>query len=270
VWSQVSLQTGERQYVREVRPSEPLAVRDFPELVESVAAVSFYNPEYALFFRGQPRDYTVTEGSTIMPSMFRLNGVGRQTKRSKRMVRDRFTTLQRAEEYLIEEFEKRLESSSGRLRQFSEVAWSILQHYEVTDTPLLDVTTSLRVAASFATESGARDGVLMVLGMPHPHGSISYYVEEQLANVRLLSICPPEACRPFYQEGFVASTFPVRHPEVRGSNHDFARRLIAKFLLPKGVWSKDFPPIPQAALFPSTDAMLPVVQAVKQRLGDDV
>ncbi len=30
------------------------------------------------------------------------------------------------------------------------IQWSILQHYEVTDTPLIDITQSLKVACSFA------------------------------------------------------------------------------------------------------------------------
>ena len=132
---------------------------------------------------------------------------------------------------------------------------------------MLDLTTSLRVAASFATGSGTHDGVLFVLGLPHPNGSISYYVEEQLLNVRLLSICPPEAVRPYYQEGYVACTFPTRGPEARGSNHDFARRLIAKFAVPSSIWSPEFPPIPNSALFPTVDAMLPVATAIRASLA---
>ena len=86
VWSHVSLTRGDRQYVREVRTSSPRRVTTFPQLVEQMARVSYNNPEYSLFFRGQQQDYTVEEGSTIMPSQFRLNGVGRGTRRSRRIL----------------------------------------------------------------------------------------------------------------------------------------------------------------------------------------
>jgi hypothetical protein len=80
--------------------------------------------------------------------------------------------------------------------------WAILQHYEVCDTPLLDVTNSLRVAASFATNNPAAEGpVLYVLGVPSLSGSITASSEQGLQIIRLSSICPPEARRPYFQEG---------------------------------------------------------------------
>jgi hypothetical protein len=254
-------------FIRDVRSSRPLRVNSFPDLVELVAKISYNNPEYALFYRGQPEDFTVSShGSTIMPSLYRLNGVGRRTKKSKRLVDRNFSSLKEAEEYLVKGFQEVAHDGIGRLRQFSEVCWAILQHYEVTPTPLLDLTTSLRVACSFATEYGTRDGVLMVLGMPHPHGSISYYVEEQLCNLRLLSICPPDVVRPYYQEGYAAGTFPTRDSNVRSSSHDFARLLIAKFQLSEDFWTTNFPAIPKTALYPTQDAMLTLTEDIKSKL----
>ena len=42
---------------------------------------------------------------------------------------------------------------NDRLRRQRILRWSILQHYEICDTPLLDVTQSIRIAASFASRS---------------------------------------------------------------------------------------------------------------------
>ena len=110
-------------------------------------------------------------------------------------------------------------------------------------------------------------GIVYVLGLPHPNGSISYYVEEQLRNIRLLSICPPEALRPYYQEGFLAGTFPDRDPPTLSSQHDFARRLVAKFKIPKAeFWSNEFPPIPRVALYPANDRIEGICNGAKAKL----
>jgi hypothetical protein len=50
----------------------------------------------------------------------------------------------------------------------------MLQHYEVCPTPLLDVTHSLRVAASFATEDATDNhAVLYVIAVPQISGAIT-------------------------------------------------------------------------------------------------
>ena len=270
VWSHRSEGTRDRFSVKEVRASQPSRVRNFPDLVEALARVSFHNPDYALFFRGQSHDYQCDEGSTILPSLYRgtLNG---RAIRSE--IRSSFALLNAAESCLLERFPEVSQHKERHLalRRYSEVCWAILQHYEVTPTPLLDLTTSLRVACSFATESGTTPGVLMVIGMPHPHGSISYYVEELLCNLRLLSICPPEAKRPYYQEGYTAGTFPTRGPEPISSAPDFAKRLIAKYRLPASFWSSEYPPIPYDALFPRSDTMRDLAEQVRIRTqGADV
>ena len=96
VYSHLSIDTGEKNYVKDVRRSGPRSVSSFSELVELVAKISFNNPEYALFYRGQPEDFRVNPtGSTIMPSLYRLNGVGRGTRQSKRLVEKNFIKLKK-------------------------------------------------------------------------------------------------------------------------------------------------------------------------------
>jgi hypothetical protein len=66
-----------------------------------------------------------------------------------------------------------------------------LQHYEVCGTPLLDVTHSLRVAASFATNDAVKghNPTLYVLVVPALSGSVSASSDQGLQTIRLSSIC---------------------------------------------------------------------------------
>lgn len=55
------------------------------------------------------------------------------------------------------------------LRQKRYIQWSILQHYEVVPTPLLDLTQSIRVACSFAQMRGTDSTCYVyVIGFPSP------------------------------------------------------------------------------------------------------
>ncbi len=154
-----------------------------------------------------------------------------------------------------------------KLGKFPELVWAILQHYEVCDTPLIDVTSSLRVAASFALNSSPDDGHLFVFGLPHPSGSISYSVELELLNMRLLSICPPTAHRPYFQEGFLVGSFPSRRT-TRHISLDLRGRLIAKFkLVGNSFWDNNFHSIPRNALFPNDDPFEAICRTIKSRAG---
>ena len=114
------------------------------------------------------------------------------------------------------------------MRRRKYVQWSILQHYEVCATPLLDLTHSLLVACSFAFLSGASEPLVLVFGLPFFTNRISINSEHDLVNVRLLSICPPEALRPYFQEGYLAGTDGVLAEFDSKTELDFANRLVAK------------------------------------------
>ena len=67
--------------------------------------------------------------------------------------------------------------------------WSILQHYEVCGTPLIDFTHSFRVACSFAQLENESDrAYIYVFGLPYITNRISINSEHDLINIRLLSI----------------------------------------------------------------------------------
>lgn len=259
IWSHQSLTTGERYLSTDVRESKPRSVKIFDELVRDIAAISFNNPEHVLFFRGQTQDYfkKIKTGSeqrrvsSFYPTIYRSPG----TPLTLEMLDRRRKILDRCASSLIQAFKTNVIEGSEKLGKFPEVAWAILQHYDVCHTPLLDMTHSLRVAASFALNSDAANGYLFAFGFPHPNGSISYSVEDELLNVRLLSICPPVATRPHFQEGFLVGSFPSMR-ERRHPNLDLGVRLIAKFKLGRpGFWTREFHAIPQGALYPTSDRM---------------
>jgi hypothetical protein len=160
------------------------------------------------------------------------------------------------------------------MERYRILRWAILQHYEVCSTPLLDVTHSLRVAASFASdhESPAQP-TLYVLGVPALSGTITASSEQGLQIIRLSSICPPEARRPYFQEGYLLAEYPDLVTLDEKLNYaawevDFGRRLLAKFRLARsGFWSAAFPAIPHEALYPDqSDAMMPFARHIKERL----
>jgi hypothetical protein len=56
--------------------------------------------------------------------------------------------------------------AEARRRRY--IQWSILRHYEVCPTPLLDLTHGLRVACSFAFLSpGHEDPLVFVFALPY-------------------------------------------------------------------------------------------------------
>jgi hypothetical protein len=229
-------------------------------LVKEVAKISVQNGDLALFFRGQPRDYLLNSGaSSSYPKIYRSAG----RALSETELRKRFDKLDAASRKVLSRFRQERFDGHEKLGKFPELVWAILQHYEVCDSPLLDVTHSLRVAASFALNNSG-EGLLLIYGFPHPTGSITYSVEQEFMNIRLLSICPPEATRPYFQEGFLVGTFPVR-TERKHPSLDVCTRLIAKFSLTgTKFWDSDFQPIPEPALFPGNDVVKEICDEIKR------
>jgi hypothetical protein len=75
--------------------------------------------------------------------------------------------------------------------------------------------------------------------------------EEELVNVRLLSISPPEALRPHFQEGYVAATLDVTDDYDEKPELYFNRRLIIKFEIPTAAsfWVKALVRYPKNSSF---------------------
>lgn len=245
-----------------VRKNPTHEVHDYLELSEHISQIQFDNPQYLFLFRGQGQEYFRINATTIKPSIFR-GQQGNLPDISELQIR--YGRLQRAEEYLVQKVQSKSFRGKTRLARQRVMRWSILQHYETCLTPLLDVSQSLRIAASFATHDFIKKerkpddrAILYVLAIPGLFGAVAGSIDAGIQTIRLASVCPPEAMRPHLQEGFLIGEYPeladvrdkMNYPEYEV---DVANRLVAKFsFLPQHFWknSPEFPLIDRAALYP--------------------
>ncbi|MGD9970227.1 MAG: FRG domain-containing protein [Sulfuricurvum sp.] len=252
-----------KNYVDEsnVSGSDGLYVESFGKLVEHTASLAYLNKDYLLFYRGQNNDYrNKSNKSTFYPSIYRGDYL------SKREIAHRFDILNQSANKLVDILSTRVKDGKKELKQKKYIQWSILQHYEVCGTPLVDFTHSLRVACSFAQLDNTNEfAYIYVFGLPYITNRISINSEHDLVNIRLLSICPPDALRPYYQEGYLAATSDVETEYDSKSELDFNRRLIMKFRIPNDTkfWGKDFSIIPKTALYPQNDLFLDICKEIE-------
>lgn len=291
IWTFLGDEPIAKRRQRDVLSHEGTRVKNYLDLAEKIAALHFYNPNYVLLLRGQNKDYRLgrqevpadqkdNPPSTIRPSIFR------KSERHKpedwhNLILKRYQKLKEAENLLVR-FDKLFNYRPGeaqrRLLRSGVIRWAILQHYEVCDTPLLDVTHSLRIAASIASLNNTSNEVfVMVLAAPQISGSVSVCAFHEMQILRLSSLCPPTAMRPHLQEGYLLGEYPELHSyDEKRTIHlhetDFAQRLIAKFRFnPKTFWEeKHFPKFSDKALSLSDthdeDMLLPITQEIHRQL----
>src|SRR5215475_2212995 len=213
-----------------IRQGRGHKVGSFLELARKIAELQFLNRDYVLLFRGQGHEHRNVKGNTsVKPTLFRPEGKGNP---DRMMLEKRFDILARAERALVMRYQAAGFRGLDRIKRHHVLRWSILQHYEVCATPLLDVTHSIRIAASFASLSGKDLVYVFVLGVPNLSGAITASAEAGLQIVRLSSVCPPSAVRPHIQEGYQLGEYP----EITGYRQkaryapyevDFGLRLVA-------------------------------------------
>lgn len=234
--------------VTAIRKNEGYVVQSFKKLGNHVAELGYQNHMFNLLFRGQKNDYKDKKGQSIIyPSIYRPSS----TRLSQKALIDRFNILERATKVLHKN--RRSLGIHSILMNYKEYYTALLQHYELCYTPMLDLTHSLRVAASFALHR-SKTGYLFVFGMPHPHGSISHYIDDSMTLVKLQNVCPSSALRPHFQEGYLVSRMPYTKSKEAGDN--VARRLLAKYYIDNSknrFWSDGFNKIPRKALLPEND-----------------
>jgi hypothetical protein len=258
----------------EVRKGNGHWVPSYFELATKIAELQFRNRDHVLLFRGQSGDYRNTKGNTTLkPTLLRPKTQGNP---SDKTLKERFGRLQKAEQELVTQYAAAEFLGVDRLRRHRILRWSILQHYEICPTPLLDVTHSLRIAASFASIDETEKAYLFVLGVPNLSGAVTASAEAGLQIVRLSSVCPPSAVRPHIQEGYLLGVYPDLVDYAQRENYahyemDFGRRLVAKFVFnPATFWKNDnFPKVARRALYPNAqeDALLKLLLSVQQALG---
>jgi hypothetical protein len=252
-------------------------VKTFMELAKKVAELQFLNRDHILLFRGQRSDYLTTKDNSMLKAgIFRLDAKKVPTRST---MEKRFARLRVAEEELIKEYVREKLLGFDRLKRQRIIRWAILQHYEVCATPLLDVTHSLRIAASFASnDNESESAFLFALGVPNLSGAVTASSEAGLQIIRLSSACPPNAVRPHIQEGYLLSEYPEvsdfgQHSHYGYYELDFGRRLVAKFRFnPKTFWSSiSHPRASPAALYPAEhrDPLLAIADCIKQKLAEE-
>lgn len=256
----------------------------YSELRKNIARLACANPDFILFYRGQQEDFVdknyPNDGSSFFPSIYR----GAPTEVELKM---RWFKLSKACEFLREELGNEREKSENDKRLKRELnlvikrkllQWSILQHYEVVETPLLDVTQSLRVACSFAVlNNTGKDAYIYVFAMPYYIGRISINSEYETTNIRLLSIAPAESLRPHYQEGFLLGEDQIEESPSRSRRFDFRRRLVGKFRIPnnntfwenKSTMDLDLSEraLTYEELYPTPDLFINIRDRVKNKLN---
>lgn len=258
-----------------IRRNPAPRVTSFMELARRVAELQFMNRDYVLLFRGQDADFKTSKNSTsLKPTLFRL---AHPYIDHAGILHERFEKLRLAESRLVARYRGN-QIEADRLRRQRILRWSILQHYEVCPTPLLDVTHSLRIAASFASGHAADEAFVFVLGVPYLSGAVTASAEAGLQIVRLASVCPPTAMRPHIQEGYLLGEYPEMAGFDQKQNYplfeiDFGRRLVAKFRFnPREFWKHDtFPMVERAALYPDqNDPLFDLTQSIKQDLPANI
>lgn len=174
-----------------VREGAGNLVSSYLELAKKIAELQFQNPQYVLVFRGQAKDYKNDKRrTTLKPSLFRHRPEDEFHPPSQDELEHRFRLLRNAEERVVNVFKR--EELQGRplITRHRILRWSILQHYEKCKTPLLDVSHSLRVAASFASDGAEQHAYIYVLAIPNISGSITASAEEGVQIVKLSGILP--------------------------------------------------------------------------------
>lgn len=264
VFGKLTKELNKHTNPKEVGKNDGFVIDTYRELVEQVAKLSYLNKDHLLFFRGQKSDYkNKANKSTFYPTIYRGDHITQEE------LDYRFDKLNSASKILVELFKQHKIDGLTELRRKKLIQWSILQHYEVTDTPLIDITQSLRVACSFAQLDNEQDtAYIYVFGLPYYSNRISNNSEHDLVNIRLLSITPPKALRPYFQEGFLIGTDDITNEYENKRELDLNNRLIAKFKIPntKKFWGTHFDKIPKDALYPKNDFIEEICKEIEGKI----
>jgi len=253
--------------VNKIRASDGYRVTSFRELMDEVAYVTLSNRNYEMYYRGQSRDYKNNQGayykeqnriakSTIYPTICRP---GRKPDGTLKY------SIRRPQiQTRYDELRDIIDAFSGKRSYFNEYYYALFQHYDILPTPFIDVTQSLRVAATFALRKSAT-GYVYVFGLPYPNQSISYFRDMEIVLMKLQNIVPAKALRPRFQEGFLVGKFPIKPTKENGD--DLANRMVAKFLVDNTngtFWDKYFQPMPDDVLYPKNDDVEAELLKVKE------
>lgn len=248
-----------------VAKDDAIEVLNYKELRKHIAQLSYANKDCILFYRGQKDDYRNQKSgkSTFYPTMYRGDRL------DKDELKYRWEKLNKASEIFIKKLRSRYPSKTYIVKRKRIVQWSVLQHYEVTETPLIDVTQSLKVACSFAVlDNNNEYAYVYAFALPYYTNRISVNSEHYLTNVRLLSVAPPQALRPYYQEGFLIGEDEFSETYTNKDKLDLNNRLVAKFKFKntKEFWGDSEKALTREDLYPIDDEIEALCKEVSAEL----
>lgn len=263
-YSDKSSKTKDNTNLSELYSSIGITVNAYRELVERVAELSYWNKDYLIFFRGQTFDYKNKAGnSSFYPTIYRKDPLTENDRLYQ------FARLREASKILRQKLMQQDIPGWKEVNRWEVIQWSLLQHYEVTSTPLIDVTQSLRVACSFALNQNKNEyAYIYMFGLPYMNSRITHNCEHSILYVRLLGIAPSIALRPHFQEGYLVGTEGITTDYTEKTELDMNNRLIAKFIIPnqQSFWGDGFTTIPKSALYPENDRMNEICSGIKDNL----
>lgn len=256
--------------VNRVRASDGFPVKTFRELMDEVAHVTLSNSNYEMYYRGQTIDYKNNQArfyNDRIPKTVIFPSICRPEKKHDGTFKHSIKQTQIVRRY--EELENMIElvESKGKA-SFNEYYYSLFQHYDIVPTPLIDITQSLRVAATFALNNSTT-GYVYVFGLPYPNQSISYFMDLGIVLIKLQNVVPANAIRPRYQEGYLVGKYPITATKSNFDN--LANRLVAKFKVDNtegNFWDKYFQPMPMEVMFPENDEIELELQRAKKAFND--
>lgn len=225
--------SGSRVTPGNILLSGPTDVYSYRELLECNAEVASLNTRYSIFYRGQAADYFNQHGRvSIQPSIYRGTRRDRPEELEMRFKKldDMVGCLRRAcSKSEFPELVDKLERTVN--------CWAIIQHYGLFDTPLVDVSQSLRVACAFALdgmkgELVAEEGpVVYAVALPFAAGPLTLDDNEELYLMKLDALMPSLALRPFMQESYLVGDEMISRGVGDIANADLRKRVIASFRL---------------------------------------
>ena len=239
-----------------IKATDPMPVNTYAELTDMVAKLAFFNRRHVLFFRGQSEEYCLgSDYPTIYPNFFRKLIKGEAPKEKLKEILDSEEEILKIKNH---HREPRFHGAFSILESV-HIRWALLQHYEICDTPLVDVTQSLHVAASFAIINKPKlkdaKGIIYVLALPWPSKNYHNNKTEGLYLVRLAGITPPQAKRPYRQEAYAAMSINIADKHIDDVRaYDLTNRLVCKFEINNSpeFWG-DAKPLSESFLVPRED-----------------
>jgi hypothetical protein len=184
------------QSSREADADRPLAAGSYTELVDIVSFLSIMNKRHTLYFRGQASNWPLRP-TAFRPIWTSLNGTRHSIPNDPAVLQEIWDHLNGPIASIV------LSACDGlpmprpaTLRMFREAVWAVAQHYELWPTPLIDITPSLRVAASFALWGGQPSGYLYVAALPPSTNSVTFDADQHVCwPVSRLSVHPWQSAR---------------------------------------------------------------------------